>query len=97
MAVCQSGLDGEIAHQLAIDAIKLLPTLRVIARFEPVQQAWAGLNGGSIAAVHTRHAIQLNAARRGSLQTISSQRGTPGKSGPRPEAANNTREPLACR
>src|SRR5882672_4989102 len=37
--VGQSGLDGEVARQLAVNPVKLLPALHVIALLEAVEQA----------------------------------------------------------
>src|SRR6266478_3793969 len=44
LGVRQPRLDSEIAHQLAINPTKLLPSLGIIASLEPIQQAGSRLN-----------------------------------------------------
>jgi hypothetical protein len=52
----KSGFDGEIADQLAIDAVKFLPALRVIANGKPVEEAGACLNRAVLGVGHRCHA-----------------------------------------
>jgi len=53
-AVPGAGFGGEVADEAAVNAIKLLPALGIVARAQEVQKAGARLERGAVGRLHSR-------------------------------------------
>ena len=69
-AVRQTSADREIARQLGVDSVELVPTLTIVSGPEPVEQAGSSLDGTGLVGRHRSHCIHLNVHRQEVLQSF---------------------------
>ena len=55
LRIGQAGLDGKVAHEFPVDAVKLLPAPGIIALLEPVQEARSRLDRTGFVTRHCGH------------------------------------------